>query len=215
MSGGGEKPDRGNLHGHHLMRMPALEHPDRYTGLYVVDFGPTCAVGYTAEEVAMLLESEAHRDVTVYRICRAWPDGRMELKGVRRERFRLETGLLFYSRELATARREYRQLARLAGKRPLPCRAQLLLGGFQDDRRAPFLVGLAYPAEYDEDVARWMLDNQITAGEYADGGVGALESVRRDVRVIESCQLRAAPARRARAREEVFASIGQPIQRIA
>ena len=110
------------------MRLPALAHPDRYVGLYVVDFGQTVSVGYTADEVAMLLESEAHRDVKVYRIHDARPDGSMELTGVPFQRFQLETGLFFYCRDLAIARREFGQIRSLAEEGPLPCRAQLLLG---------------------------------------------------------------------------------------
>jgi len=197
------------------MRLPVLAHPDRYVGLYVVDFGQTVSVGYTADEVAMLLESEAYRDVKVYRIYDARPDGAMELKGVPFQRFQLETGLFFYCRDLAGARREFGQIRRLAEESPLPCRAQLLLGKLADGSRAPYVVGLAYPAEHDEDVSRWMLDHDVTAGERADGGTGRLQVVRRDGRIIESEQLHADPARRARSRQEVLGSVGEPIQRTA
>lgn len=197
------------------MKLPALEHPDRYIGLYVVDFGSTCAVGYTAEEVAMLAESEQYAHITLYRIHSARPDGTMELKGVPNARFQLESGLFFYSRDLVAARSEYDEIHSLADGH-LPCRAQLLLGSLgQDARRLPFVVGLAYPAECDEDVSRWMLDNEVAAGEYTDGGAGRLESIRRDARVIDSAQIHAAPNRRARLRQEVFACVGEAIQRIA
>ena len=204
------------------MKLPTLEHPDRYTGLYVVDFGPstslragdTCAVGYTAEEVAMLLESEKYAHVKVYRICRARPDGTMELKGVPSERFQLETGLFFYSRDMETAQREYDEIRRLADGK-LPCRAQLLLGALPEDSRLGFVVGLAYPAEHDEDVSRWMLDNEVAAGEYADGGTSRLETIRRDARIIDSTQIQAVKSRQARTRQEVFAGVGEAIQRIA
>ena len=199
------------------MKLPTLEHPDRYTGLYVVDFGDTCAVGYTAEEVAMLAESEKYAHIKLYRIHAARPDGTMELKGVAKERFQLETGLFFYSRDLETARREYDEIHSLADGH-LPCRAQLLLGTLLE--KAPnspqtAVCGLAYPAEYDEDISRWMLDNEVKAGEYADGGVGRLESIRRDVRIIESAQIHAAKSRQSRTQQEVFNSVGETIQRIA
>ncbi len=199
------------------MKLPTLEHPDRYTDLYVVDFGDTCAVGYTAEEAAMLLESGKYAHVKLYRIHAARPDGTMELKGVANERFKLETGLFFYSRDLEAARREYDEIYSLADGH-LPCRAQLLLGTLLE--KAPnspqtAVCGLAYPAEHDEDISRWMLDNEVKAGEYADGGVGRLESIRRDARIIDSTQLAAVKSRQARTRQEVFDSIGQPIQRIA
>ena len=197
------------------MQLPKLEHPDRYTGLYVVDFGETASVGYTAEEVAMLLESETYAHVKVYRIHHAYPDGRMELKGVPRERFQLETGLFFYRRELQAARRDFEEIRRLAEDAPPPCRAQLLLGVLPERARLRFVAGLAYPAEYEDDMARWMLDRQVSAGEYADGGIGRLESIRRDARVIDSAQLHAAADRRARTRDEVFAAVGRPVQRSA
>ena len=40
------------------MKLPKLERPDRYQGLYVFDFGDHAGVGFTAEEVAELLDSE-------------------------------------------------------------------------------------------------------------------------------------------------------------
>ncbi len=196
------------------MKLPTLEHPDRYAGLYVVDFGDTCAVGYTAEEAAMLAESEKYAHVKLYRIHAARPDGTMELKGVAKERFQLETGLFFYSRDLEAARLEYDEIHSLADGH-LPCRAQLLLGALPEGSRLPFVVALAYPAEYDEDVSRWMLNNEVKAGEYADGGVGQLESIRRDARIIDSAQLSAAKSRQARTRQEVLDSVGEAIQRTA
>jgi len=49
-----------------------------------------------AEEVAEILDSEKYKDCKVYKIHRAYPDGRMELKGVRSGQFQLEAGMLFY-----------------------------------------------------------------------------------------------------------------------
>ena len=79
------------------MKLPKLEKPDKYVGLYVFDFGDSSGVGFTAEEVAELLESEKFQDCKAYKIHRAYPDGRLELKGVRREIFQLEAGILFYA----------------------------------------------------------------------------------------------------------------------
>jgi hypothetical protein len=36
------------------MKLPKLQKPDVYTGLYMVDFGDHSGVGFTAEEVAEL-----------------------------------------------------------------------------------------------------------------------------------------------------------------
>ena len=61
------------------MRLPEVKDGERYVGLYVVDFGDHCGVGFTGEEVAELLDSEKFRDVKVFRIHNAYPDGKMEL----------------------------------------------------------------------------------------------------------------------------------------
>lgn len=209
------------------MRLPKLEHPETHAGLFVVDFGRTCSVGYTAEEVAWLMESEANADAKVYRIHGAEPDGTMMLKGVPTERFSLESGMFFHSRDGGAARADFESLKALAETHPLPCRAQLILAwhgrpGHADEShgrdacattRLPFVAGLAYPAECDEDVSRWLLDHDVRAGEYADGGIGRLEQMRQRITIIDSAQLHARPARASRSREEVFAAVGEPIQR--
>ena len=50
------------------MKLPELEKPEKYVGLYIFDFGDHVGVGFTAGEVAELLESEKYRDGKVYRI---------------------------------------------------------------------------------------------------------------------------------------------------
>ena len=79
---------------------------DKYVGLYVFDFGDQVAVGYTADEIAVLLESEKYADGKVYRIHRALPDGTMELQGVPREKFHCEDGLFFYRADDGQARQD-------------------------------------------------------------------------------------------------------------
>ena len=44
------------------MKLPKLENPDRYQGLYVFDFGDHADVGFTVEEVAELLDSERYKE---------------------------------------------------------------------------------------------------------------------------------------------------------
>jgi hypothetical protein len=197
------------------MILPHLNNTERYAGLYVVDFGDSCAVGYTVEEVRMIIESEAHADAKVYRIVRARPDGTMELRGVPRQRFTAEAGLFFYHRVRADASADYQRLRDQAGRTPLPCKAQLMLGAMPAGSRLPYVVGLAYAAECEDDVAGWMLDNAADAGEVADGGASLLATMRGQLQVLESCQLLANPARASRSREEVLASTSQPVQRVA
>jgi hypothetical protein len=203
------------------MNLPPIECPDRYRGLFVIDFGSTCSLGYTAEEVARLMESEACAGAKVYRIHGARPDGTLELIGVPRSRFELEAGLVFYRREMPAAREDHRRLIELAEEAPPPCRAQWLLGGFPEasagagDRRHGFATALAYPAESDPDVAAWVLEIGFEGGELAAGGVDALTALRRELTVVDSVQLRPAAVRTARPLDELLESLDRPIQRVA
>ena len=69
------------------MDIPKLKNTEKYVGLYVVDFGDRSSTGFTAAEVAELLESEKFKDVKVYKIHNAYPDGRLELKGINNDIF--------------------------------------------------------------------------------------------------------------------------------
>jgi len=44
------------------MKLPELEKPEKYVGLYIFDFGDHAGVGFTTQEVAELLESEKYQD---------------------------------------------------------------------------------------------------------------------------------------------------------
>ncbi|MHC4211857.1 MAG: hypothetical protein ACYSWP_00655, partial [Planctomycetota bacterium] len=126
------------------MKLPKLEKPDKYTGLYVVDFGEYCSTGYTACEVAELLESEKYKYSKVYKIHKAYADGHLELKGVPSQRFQLETGMFFYSIDEQTAKTDFGRLVQLAEEHTSPCRAKIHLAKYDE---AKFVVAIIYPAE--------------------------------------------------------------------
>ena len=151
------------------MRLPELESPDRYMGLYVFDFGDQTAVGYTADEIAVLLESDKYRDGKVYRIHRAMPDGTMELQGVARETFLKEDGLFFYRRSRDAARSDFGELVRLAEETPPPCRMKVHLA---EIARAGYDVCTAviFPAECTHDVADWLNRIGFLGGDLVEGG---------------------------------------------
>jgi hypothetical protein len=153
------------------MKLPKLEKPDKYTGLYVVDFGDNTGVGFTAQEVAELFESERCKDCKAYKIHRAYPDGRLELKGVRREVFQLEAGMFFYSADSQTARDDYNRLVKLGVETELPCRAKVHLAKFSDDK---FAAALVYPAEYDDEISGWLLEHNYKTAEAVEGGAAAV-----------------------------------------
>lgn len=153
------------------MKLPEVKNSERYLGLYVVDFGDHSGVGFTAQEVAELLDSEKFKHVKVFKIHNAYPDGKMELKGVRPEIFQLEMGMFFYSQDIETARDDYKQLTDLAISQAPPGRAKVHVAKYDDDR---FVTALIYPAEYDDEFSRWLLDGEYKTAGAAAGGIDAV-----------------------------------------
>jgi len=193
------------------MKLPKLQKPDRYVGLYVFDFGDHAGVGFTAEEVAELLESEKYNNGKPYKIHRAEPDGTLELKGVRPEIFQLEAGLFFYASEIATARSDYDRLVKIGRQSTIPCRAKAHLAKYADDK---FVVALIYPAEYDDEISGWLLENNYRAAGPAEGGTGAVTNYYNDrPQILERRQLFARPEIESRTGDELFAAAKLAVQR--
>ena len=154
------------------MKLPKLQNSEKYVGLYIFDFGDHAGVGFTGEEIAELLESEKYKHGKVYKIHRAYPDGRLELKGLPSQTFQLEAGMFFYSNALETARGEFKKLVGLAVGTAPPCRAKVHLAKYSNDK---FAVVLIYPAEYDDEVSLWLLDGQYKTSGAAEGGIEAVQ----------------------------------------
>jgi hypothetical protein len=201
------------------MELPKLQKADKYVGLYVFDFGGHTGVGFTAQEVAELLESEEYKDSKVYKIHRAYPDGKLELKGVRAEIFQLEAGMFFYSGDVETARRDFKQMVNLAVKAAPPCRAKVHLAKYSDDK---FVVAIIYPAEYDDEVSSWLLEGGYKTSGAAEGGVAAVQryydaAVQRyydgKPEILERHQLFGESALISRTGEELLAATKLAIQR--
>ena len=197
------------------MMLPNLETPQRYRGLYVYDFGEWSAVGYTAEEIALLLESEKYRDGKVYKIVRAYPDGTLELRGVAHPRFQAEAGMFFNRDDLGAARADFAALNRLADAQPPPCRASAHLA-----ERSPaagvarYVTALFYPAEYDEEMSRWLADLNYAGGDLAEGGSSHVTNYQvESPRILERTQLWSRAAIPARGADEVFAAVRRAVQR--
>jgi hypothetical protein len=154
------------------MKLPELEKPEKYVGLYIFDFGNHTGVGFTAEEVVELLESEKYKDGKVYKIHKAYPDSRLEIKGVPNETFQLEAGMFFYTNDLENARRDFKGLVNLAVKSSPPSRSKVHLAKYKDDK---LVVALIYPAEYDGEFSSWLLEGGYGTGGPTEGGVGAVQ----------------------------------------
>lgn len=169
------------------MKLPEIKNSQKYKGLYVVDFGESSSVGFTADEVAELLESEKYKDIKVYKIYNAYPDGKMELKGVVNEIFQLEMGMFFYASDEATANRDYKTLINSAVKTAPPAKAKVHLAKYDDEK---FVTAVIFPAEYNDEFSGWLLDiNYKTAGA-AEGGIEAVKWYYADApQILERHQL--------------------------
>jgi len=188
-----------------------LQKPDKYVGLYIFDFGDHAGVGFTAREVAELLESEKYKHGKAYKIHRAYPDGKLELKGVPAETFQLEAGMFFYSSDLETARRDFKTLVDLAVRAAPPCRAKVHLAKFTDDK---FAVAFIYPAEYDDEVSSWLSEGDYKTSGAAEGGTGAVQKYYDSAaEILDRHQLFAKSESISRTGEELLASVKLAVQR--
>ncbi|HEC02758.1 MAG TPA: hypothetical protein ENI81_04385 [Phycisphaerales bacterium] len=193
------------------MELPKLEKPEKYVGLYIFDFGDHTGVGFTAQEVAELLESEKYAGGRVYKIHKAYPDGKLEMKGVSAETFQLEAGMFFYSNDAETSRRDFKQLVELAVRAAPPCRAKVHLAGFGDESYA---VALIYPAEYDDEVSSWLSAGEYRTGGEAEGGIAAVQRYYdRQAEVLDRHQLFGESESASRTGEELLACVKLAVQR--
>ncbi len=193
------------------MKLPRLENSEKYVGLYVFDFGEQAGVGFTAQEVTELLESEKYKDCKVYKIHKAYPDGKLELKGVPAQTFELEGGMFFYSRDPETAQRDFKQLIDLAVRTAPPCRAKVHLAKYSDDK---FVTAVVYPAEYDDEISRWLLDGRYKTSGAAEGGTGAVQRYYdHRPQILERHQLFGQSTVESRTGEQLLACLKMTVQR--
>jgi hypothetical protein len=193
------------------MKLPKIQKPDSYVGLYVVDFGDNAGVGFTAQEVAELFESERYSHCKAYKIHKAYPDGRLELKGVQKETFQLETGMFFFSSDIDTARNDYKRLVKLGIETDVPCKAIVHLSSYSDDK---FAVSLIYPAEYDDEISGWLLEHEYKTSGTVEGGISAVTRYY-DAKpeILERHQLWGRASVESRTGEELLAATKIAVQR--
>lgn len=193
------------------MKLPKLEKPEKYVGLYIFDFGDHVGTGFTAQEVAELLESEKYKNRKVYKIHKAYPDGRLELKGIPAEIFQLEAGMFFYSNDLDTTRQDFKALVDLAVRAAPPCRAKVHLAKYSDDKCA---VALIYPAEYDDEVSSWLLDSRYRTTGAAEGGINTVQRYYdQSPKILERHQLFGKTETISRTGQELLAAVKVAVQR--
>ena len=193
------------------MKLPKLRAADKYLGLYIFDFGDHAGVGFTAEEVAELLDSEKYKHGKAYKINRASPDGTMELKGVCAENFQLEAGMFFYADDPKTAKENYKRLINWAVSMAPPCRAKVHLAEYGIDKYA---VAIIYPAEYDAEISRWLLDGKYKTSGAVEGGIGGVQRYYEEIpTVLERHQLFAKSVWQSRSGKELLDHVAMAVQR--
>ncbi len=193
------------------MKLPELKEPQKYVGLYIFDFGDHAGVGFTAEEVAELFESEKYKNCKAYKIHKAYPDGRLELKGVRPEIFQLEAGMFFYSNGLEIARADFKGLVNLAVKSAPPCRAKLHLARYTNEK---FVTAIVYPAEYDDRISTWLSDGDYKTTGAAEGGSEAVQRYYDyKPQILDRHQLFGKSEYQSRSGTELLASLKLAVQR--
>ena len=119
--------------------------------------------------------------------------------------------MFFYATDEDTARDDFRRLTDLAIRQAPPCRAKVHLARYSEER---FVVALIYPAEYDGEASRWLLEGHYrTVGE-AQGGTSAVEGYYVDTpTVLETHQLFGVNESIHRSGEELLACVGMAVQR--
>ncbi|MCP4708709.1 MAG: hypothetical protein GY869_08800 [Planctomycetes bacterium] len=193
------------------MKLPNTERPQNYTGLYVIDFGEQCAIGYTAEEVAILFDSEQFTDAKAYKIHRAQPDGTMDLRGITRTRFNMESGMFFHCHDQDDGNNYFQQLNDAYIENPPPCRCQLQLALIPQDQT---LIALIYPAEYDDEMGCWLGDINFNPPGPIDAGISQVGSYySADYQIQKKLQLWPEKSLQTRSREELLATLNIAVQR--
>lgn len=193
------------------MKLPELKNAQNYVGLYVVDFGGSCGTGFTAQEVAELLDSEKYKDSKVYKIYKAYTDGRIELKGITPQTFQLETGMFFYAADQQTAQDDYSNLINMAVQSSPPCRAKVHLAKYTEEK---FVIAIIYPSEYDEEISSWLLTADYKTKGSAEGGVEATQRYYdRAPEILKRHQLFAKPNIVSRTGQQLLTNLKAAVQR--
>jgi len=197
------------------MKLPNVTDPARYQGLYVFDFGEWTAVGYTADEIAVLLEQETYRDGNVFKIHNVSPSGQFELRGISRERFQHESGMFFNYSERRPAVDDYERLRAAVRDAPPPTRAMLHVVHCEaGDLHAAYRVALIFPAEYEDEMGRWLESISFFGGETSEGGISRVTDFNRESHdLIEREQLWPAKDTQSRACGEILSNVRVAVQR--
>jgi hypothetical protein len=95
--------------------------------------------------------------------------------------------MFFYESDETIARGDYKKLISSAVKTAPPAKAKVHLARYSDDK---FAVAMIYPAEYNEQFSRWLLDIDYKTTGPAEGGIEAVKRYYTDgPEILEKHQL--------------------------
>ncbi len=194
------------------MKLPRLNHPERYTGLYIYDFGQHVAVGYTAEEVRMLQDSAEHGAGTAYLIYRADPGGQLLLRGIDHLGIPVPEALVFYHSTLEAAAEDYAVLQDLARNHAPPCVLHWYRAIVSEAEWSHCAV-LVYEAHATEVVGRWLNAVGFAGGEFVEADTSMARRVATPGGAEEHIAIAPDPRYHARPRDQVLARVHDAIQR--
>lgn len=195
------------------MKLPPIANPQDYVGLFVYDFKTHVAVGYTAAEIRILRESQAHRGGTPYEIYRVTEAGGFELRGVHDDRLTAQDTICFLRREGAAARQDYDTLRAAANGTPAPCAVQLMLTKVYD-LEPPHVTALVYSASATHLVAGWLHAIGFAGGDRVIGGLDArAQLLGSSTLQAASCTLHSTVDFKERTVEEVLETTDRALQR--
>lgn len=160
------------------------ERPNHGRGRFIYELGGVKRYDCTAEDIAIWLEDPQQREGTIYRVHRAYPDGRMELKGIPADRWQLESGLFFYRDNPDSARADFSILTH-AGEKSPPCRCFVHLAERASaDAVSRYVTALIFPSEFEDDIADWLLKRNFAGGDFVEGGISHVTNYYADAKTI-------------------------------
>ena len=195
------------------MKLPTLITPELYQGLYVFDFGERVAVGYTAEEIEVLLGSPEHNNGRAYKIHHATAEGELSLRGLSRLDVNVREGMVFYRASADAARADFEALKQSARVSAPPAVLHWRLGS-DSASELPECTVLSYSAEASDRMGRWLEAIGFAGGDQVEAGAHLADFFDRPD-TVEHDHLAIAPDPRYHSRPaaEVLANVHRPIQR--
>jgi hypothetical protein len=195
------------------MKLPPITDPQHYVGLYVYDFKTHVAVGYTAQEIRILRESERYRNGTAYEVYRVNEQGGFELRGALDERLVRREAICFLRHDAGKARGDFDVLRVAAEHRPVPAAVEMTLTKVYEFD-PPHVTALAYPAASSTAVSGWLTAIGFEGGDRVVGGIDVHATLAAAGGLsIDSCRLRALLDYEDRSAEEVLAAVQNALQR--